>query len=74
MKPDQHTWTTTHIVHRELLRVVAVVNHVDDEIFDWAAYHGEHDTPDDIAKYGDKLYKAAAFALFPDLPQERWRS
>ncbi len=75
MIPDKHEWTTTtHTSHGEVHRVVAVVNRVGGEIFSWAAYLGRTDDPDETAGYGDKVSAKTAFALFPELPQERWRS
>lgn len=61
--------------------IVAVVNHHDSEVFDWAAYIGgsrrgarrEEWATEDVAKSGCKLSRIDAVHFFPDLPKERYR-
>ena len=55
--------------------VVAVVNYHNGEVFDWAAYEQtSHRMPvHEIAAHGDKIHFTAAFKLYPQLPEEKWR-
>ena len=55
--------------------VVAVVNYHNGEVFDWAAYQATSRAMPvhEIADHGDKIGRADASKLFPQIPEEKWR-